>query len=304
MELRHLEYFVAVAEQLNFSRAAEMLYVTQPLLSQQIAELEKELGVVLLSRNRRSVRLTNAGLALLSEARIILARVNGAKKIVQDAESGIGLGGKLRIGYDQVFDRSLITKTVYQFREMYPCVDCSLTCCNFAKLIYSVSENELDVGFTLRPNEKLSPNFDRLTVGVDILSMFVADPLVTNGAPSSTDGEFSFVNDMVNRYPIYAIERDSKGINSMITVLSHLHAMPQFMFVETVADIMMNVESGSGIAFLPHRLAHLYPTSGISVLPLKGVPDADIDLTAIWNKKDQNPLIKTFLEQISAAEAD
>lgn len=297
MELRHLEYFVAVAEQLNFSRAAEMLYVSQPLLSQQIAELEKELGVVLLSRNRRSVRLTDAGLALLSEAKIILARVNGTKKIVQDAENGIGLGGKLRIGYEQVFDRSLITKTVYQFRKLYPCVDCVLSSCNFAKLIYSVSEDELDVGFTLRPNETLSPNFDCLTVGSDILSMFVPGSFTINE-------DYSIIKDTVNRYPIYAIERDSKGVNSIITVLSHLQAMPQFMFVETVADIMMNVESGSGIAFLPLRLSHIYPTSGISVIPLKGVPNAGIDLTAIWNKKKPNPLIKTFLEQISSTETE
>ena len=72
MELRQLQYFTAVAETLNFSRAAEILYISQPALSQQIADLERELGVLLLQRSKRSVSLTPAGTLLLQEAKKLL----------------------------------------------------------------------------------------------------------------------------------------------------------------------------------------------------------------------------------------
>ena len=97
MELRHLRYFVAVAEDLNFSRAAERLLVAQPALSTQIAQLEAELGLVLLDRNRRSVRLTPAGRAFLQDARELL---RGAEAAVERARRvALGQEGRLSIAF-------------------------------------------------------------------------------------------------------------------------------------------------------------------------------------------------------------
>ncbi len=128
-------------------------------------------------RNRRSVKLTNAGIALLQEARFIMNRVNGTKKLVQDVANGIGIGGKIRIGYEQVVDRSLIAKTTFRFRKLFQEVECSLSVRNSSNLIYLLSEEEIDLGFTLLPNDKLSPSFDRMVVALDTLSLIVATPL-------------------------------------------------------------------------------------------------------------------------------
>src|SRR5205807_7201061 len=97
VELRHLRYFVVVAEELHFSRAAEKLQIAQPPLSQQIRQLERALGVRLFERNHHSVALTAAGLVFLEEARLILEQVEHALSRVQDAQQG--LVGRLDIGY-------------------------------------------------------------------------------------------------------------------------------------------------------------------------------------------------------------
>src|SRR5580658_11136652 len=97
MELRHLRYFVAIGEELNFTRAAERLRIAQPPLSQQIRQLEQELGVTLLQRNSRPVRLTEAGELLLARARALLAELEITVADVR--RIGRGQAGKLNIGF-------------------------------------------------------------------------------------------------------------------------------------------------------------------------------------------------------------
>src|SRR3954447_14733009 len=97
MELRHLRYFVAVAEELHFGRAAARLHLAQPPLSRQIRQLEAELGVLLLERSRRRVRLTDAGAVFLAEARAILAHVDRAAEAARQAARGER--GTLAVGF-------------------------------------------------------------------------------------------------------------------------------------------------------------------------------------------------------------
>src|SRR5262245_19066332 len=97
MDLRHVRYFVAVAEELHFSRAATRVHVAQPALSRQIRALEDELGVRLFERDRRRVALTTAGAAFLDEARFLLERVERAVEVARRADRGEL--GSLRIGY-------------------------------------------------------------------------------------------------------------------------------------------------------------------------------------------------------------
>lgn len=126
MELRHLRYFVGVAEELHFARAAARLGISQPPLSQQIAALEQELGVRLFDRTSRSVRLTSAGAAFLGEARATLAQAERAIDVAHRAARGEL--GQLNLGFNASAPFvPRIAKAIFDYRQAYPDVKLALT---------------------------------------------------------------------------------------------------------------------------------------------------------------------------------
>ena len=148
MELRHLRYFVAVAEDLNFRRAAERLRVAQPALSAQIKALEEELDVKLLQRTTRTVRLTNAGRVLLEEARTVIAAAIQAEQRVRRAEEG--LVGTLRVGMIAPVANPWLAGRLRPFRQKFPGVQLSLFDLTSPEQLRRLRIGELDAGL-LRP---------------------------------------------------------------------------------------------------------------------------------------------------------
>jgi len=150
MELRHFRYFVAVAEELHFSRAAHKLSISQPPLSKHIQDIERRLGVSLLLRNRRRVELTDAGKLFLAEARAVLAQADHAL----DTGRRIALGeiGKLHIAFTATAAYTpLFPKSVLAFRQALPGVNLSLTYMTTEAILAGVSRGEVDLGL-IRPS--------------------------------------------------------------------------------------------------------------------------------------------------------
>ncbi|TPG49067.1 LysR substrate-binding domain-containing protein [Sphingomonas glacialis] len=146
MELRHLRYFVGVAEELHFARAAARLGISQPPLSQQIAALEQELGVRLFDRTSRSVCLTAAGTAFLSEARATLAQADRAIHVAHRAARGEG--GQLNLGFNASAPFvPQIAKAIFDYRQAYPDVKLALTELAGCMQPNALSEHALDVCF-------------------------------------------------------------------------------------------------------------------------------------------------------------
>lgn len=147
MELRQLKYFVAVAEELNFRRAAEKLYIQQPPLSRQIRQLETELGVDLFHRTKRSVSLTTAGEAFLDEARLTLAQAQRAVNTVRQTRTT----SKLTIGFSIcAFDR-VLPEIIKTFRQQYPEHLVDLIEMSKQKQVQALLNNQIDVGFCYAP---------------------------------------------------------------------------------------------------------------------------------------------------------
>src|SRR3954468_24714141 len=153
MELRHLRYFVAVAEELSFRRAAERLHLAQPPLSVQIKALEGELGTQLLTRSTRSVKLTAAGRVFLDEARMVLLAADRAEQRVRKAEHG--LVGTLRIGVLAPAATSRLAQILRTYRQKFPGVQFSLHELTSVEQLQRLRTDELDVGL-LRPPVRFS----------------------------------------------------------------------------------------------------------------------------------------------------
>lgn len=148
MELRHLRYFVAVAEELHFGRAAARLHMAQPPLSQQIKALENEVGASLFHRTRRHVELTDAGRALLPEARATIEQARRAESVVRDVAAG--RKGRLAVAFVTSASYSVLPDAVHRFRSAFPDVELTLQQMIPSAQIEALERREVDVGL-LRP---------------------------------------------------------------------------------------------------------------------------------------------------------
>ena len=148
MELRHLRYFVAVAEELNFSRAAQRLHVSQPPLSRQIRDLESELNVTLFERTRQSVRLTSAGRIALLHARQLM---RDADLLRAETQIAAGTEQELHIGYAPSPTAQLLSPLLCRFQELAPRARVTFHDLNQAGMVLGLHRRTLDAAMTIRP---------------------------------------------------------------------------------------------------------------------------------------------------------
>ena len=150
MELRHLKYFVKIAETLNFSEAAKSLFITQSTLSQQIRQLEQEVDAQLFERNNHNVRLTEAGEELLPYARQTLKASQACFDRIQDLQQM--LTGTLNIGVTFSFS-PILTEALFAFIKLYPKVKLNIFYKPMAELMKMLEQDEVDFALTFRPAE-------------------------------------------------------------------------------------------------------------------------------------------------------
>jgi DNA-binding transcriptional LysR family regulator len=180
VEIRQLTYFVTVAEELGFGRAAERLHIVQPAVSQQIRRLERELGVLLFDRSSRHVRVTAAGERLLPEARAVLAAAGRIRQVAADVAAGDG--GILRVGTSQGLGERL-DRTLEELRKTAPGLQVRLISAPAAERIAQVRAGELDAAFvravTAAPGIELLPTWqDPLTIALPATHPLAAQPAI------------------------------------------------------------------------------------------------------------------------------
>ena len=174
MELRQLRYFIAIAEEGSFSRAAHRLHVSQPPLSTQIKSLETELGVRLLERTPRGVTLSGAGAAFLEEARAVLARLDVARQ--QALRAARGELGVLSVGFVSIADYGVLPPALQSFRARFPAVEVQLHELTSDAQVPLLRAGRLDLGIALAPVDAPDLEFERLLREELVLAAPAAHP--------------------------------------------------------------------------------------------------------------------------------
>ncbi len=291
MELRQLRYFVAVAEELHFRRAAERLHISQPPLSQQIRALEEELGFALLVRTRRRVELTPAGAAFLRDARSILSELDGAVAGARRIDAG--QTGRLRINFVGSALFSIVPGTVERFRRSRPGVALELRERATVDQLRAVRAGLADVGLVRPPIEE-DDSFRVQTVLRErtLAALPAAHPLAAlRRVPLRR----------LAAEPLVLFPRDqAPGFHDLlIDSLAGAGSAPRVIqYAPEMLTIIGLVAAGTGVSLVPASVARL-ALDGVAYRPVTGAPRSE--LVAITRAGDDSALVRAFVYEASAS---
>ena len=287
MELRHLRYFVAVAEAENVTRAATKLHVSQPALSRQIHDLEDEIGFPLLERSAKSVRLTDAGRTFLIEARAVLQRAEEAVAAAR-AIAG-GMAGEIHVGYAPSLTVQILPPMLRAFQGEFPKVRVVLHDLSSEEMLEQLGSKKLQVALTVPPTRKMARGFS--SVELARYAMVVAV------APTHPLAKLKALTlQQVVREPLIGLSRkDYPEAHADVRKLFAAVGLKPNMVEEHEGGtgIITAVEAGRGIALAPSSLACIVGTR-VKLLPLKpALPP--IPVGAVWLKENESDLVKKFV---------
>lgn len=285
MELRHLRYFVAVAEELHFGRAAERVHIAQPPLSQQIRHLEEELGVELFERNSRNVRLTSAGTAFLPEARKVLESVAAAAEAARRAS--LGESGLLSIGFVRSATYEFLPRAIRTFSGRFPDVALNLVEMTSSDQVQAVQQRRIHMGLVRPPID--TRDLQRVVVTRERL--MIALPRNHPLAPRKALQLKELAGEHFILFPRYP--RPSWA-DYIITLCREAGFEPQTgpMTIEVLTGISL-VGAGLGVAVVPASVQNLYPED--VVYREFRAPRPMTQLIAIHRREETAPTLRNFL---------
>lgn len=295
IELRHLRYFMAVADELHFSRAAERLGISQPPLSQQIRDLESMLGLRLLRRTNRRVELTDAGRVYLDAARDILARVDDAADMARRAERGDI--GELHVGFTQstpLIER--FPRAVRAFREAYPAVRLVLKEHNTLQQIERMLDGNQQVGL-IRGAELPASLVSRKLLDDPLVAVLRADHPLAQVRSKRKGARPRVRVDELAELPFVLFSRHAgTGVAAQVQAMCR-----QAGFVPRVAQeagesatMVGLVAAGLGVAVLPQSMRQVH-VAGVAYVPIDS-PDAASALYLVHRRNDASPLVRAFTQ--------
>ncbi|MGE8539390.1 MAG: DNA-binding transcriptional regulator HcaR [Acinetobacter sp.] len=289
MELRHLRYFITVAEELNFSKAALKLFTAQPSLSQQIKDLEEDVGVKLLNRTKRKVELTEEGAVFLEQARLTLAQAD--KAIAMARQVSQAKQQMLRIGFVPVAEMKIFPYILPNLRVQNPDLKIELLSLNNNEQMRLLKKGDLDLTFTRH-------NFH----SDEIESQFVIrEPLIFILPKDHPLAKYE-------RIPVKALNGIDFIIPSAEESFTLHHAILdfaktngiEFNIVQKADNILFNINSigiGLGCTILPGYIAPL--TMDNTVIRPLDVELPYLDLYASYSKNNKSYAVSKFLELLT-----
>lgn len=287
MELRHLRYFVAVAEELHFRKAAEKLHIVQPALSKQISALEAELGLRLLDRDRRHVTLTEAGRTFLDEAIAILSLAAAAKE--RATSVGEGRVGHLNIGFIQPALASVIPRALRRFRETYPDVRIRLAELTSRQVLEQLTSGQVHCAVTRLPVEP------RQGIRYEPISQERVMLSVPEGHKLAGEESVELVD--IEREDLILIDRrvEPQLHDYYLAACNEAGFSPRVAHEVSSTWVATGlVASGLGVGFAPES-AMRAPQRGVEFVPIDGAP-LHLTMGLVWADNAPPSVLRNFLQ--------
>lgn len=290
MELRHLRYFVAVAEELNFTRAAEKLHLAQPSLTRQIHNLEEELGVRLLDRTRNQVSLTEEGRRFLVDARKLVALSLESVKVIQRFSRGDS--AQLNLGYLFKFNFDLLPSTLSRLYQACPAIAVNLFDMSPAAQLRALEERKIDLGFVgLRPpaaNKKMAALAWECVAHHNVVVVLpAAHPLAKKSKIKLSDLKLLFF--------VAMSEETHPGSRAWLSgVCQRAGFTPRILQdVNLESGLMTFVAEGLGVTLAREQIKNL-PHPGVVFRPLAAAAKADYWIA--WHRENRSKALLQYIE--------
>ena len=289
MDLRYLRSFVAVAEQMNFTKAAKDLYIAQPALSMHIAQLEGRLGVKLFRRGR-TLQLTAAGELLLKEAPDLLHRSQDLFE--RTRQIGSGKVGSLKVGY-LPSERTYLSKSFQRFCHTNPDIDLKLFQVDIKTLHELLEHGDVDLGITQVFEIEKKPEFCWERIYSDCFSV-----IVRFDHPLIHDNHFELADCAKETFIVMPFENSPHLYRRVSQLCANVGGFvpSSVRYANRMATILMIVDAGIGISIVPRHLE----TSDFPSLRFFNVEggDANIDVVAAWKSTNTNPYTAMLLSYL------
>jgi DNA-binding transcriptional LysR family regulator len=286
LDLRHLRYFIAVAEELSFTKAAARLHISQPPLSRQILDLEQELGVTLLNRTRHHIELSNAGRVFLDKARQILRAADSAIAETQRAQRGEI--GRLAVGFFEQTAYTLLPPILRAFQERFPAVEVQLRWFPVVEQIKALMRGEIDIAF-VRP----VVNLEGLSKELLLKEPFV---LAVPGTHAFAGRDVVSIKDCAEERIINFTQSLAPDYHAGINLACTLAGFVPRAYLEVgqVYTALGLVSSGVGVAFVPSSVQRLR----FDNLVYKPLLEKQLQSEAflVWIHANPSPLLLAFVE--------
>jgi LysR family transcriptional regulator, hca operon transcriptional activator len=287
MDLRYLRYFVAVAEELSFTRAAQRVHTAQPSLSQQIRKLEDEiLQTPLFRRDKRHVELTEAGRVFLPEAKAILAATERAVSLARYA--ALSAAGRIVIGFIPGTEGAVLAKVLPALRGQHPEIQVFLRDLNSQSQLQALRDREIDAGFLRGPCEGPDLCWELALLDSVVAAIPTEHPLARlERLPIA----------MLSELPLVRVARESSAVvNSLAARITAQSGVAFRSGPETdgILSTLGAVAAGLGFAFLPGYAEKIRPAN-VAVRPLEMENPPEIELYVAYRKDNPNPGLQAFL---------
>jgi DNA-binding transcriptional LysR family regulator len=290
MELRHLRYFVAVAEELNFTRAAERLRLAQPSLTRQIRNLEEELGVRLLNRSKTRVTLTEEGRSFLVDARRLVAQSLESVQAVQRLSRGET--GQLNLGYLSKFNFDLLPRTLLEFSGACPEIAVNLFDMSPAEQLRALDARKIDLGFVgVRP----PPNQKNLVcLAWECIGQHQLVVALPSGHPLAKKIKIK-MEDLNTLFFVAMSETTHPGSHAWLReICQQAGFAPRVLQdVELESDLMIFVADGLGVTLAREQIRNL-PHPGVVFRPL--APPVKSGYWIAWHQENRSKCLHTYIE--------